>query len=454
MMEGMKNLLPLAAAVLAAAVLAGEAHASPRFAPGQLLVKFEDGAPAAAVDAALARAGARSGRRLQNGTQLLLVEPARVGAALASLRASAAVEYAERDAVVAQLGTVPNDPLWADQWGLALVGAPAAWDMTRGSANVVVALLDTGVDAAHPELAGAFVSGYDVWNGDADPADDNGHGTSAAGVLAARGDNRQGVAGMCWSCSVMAVKVLGADGSGTMGSVAAGIVWAADHGAHVISLSLGGTTSTRTLEDAVAYAVAKGVVLVAAAGNSNSTTAFYPAAYPKVLSVAATTSSDTRYSWSNYGSWVDLAAPGCNAAPALAGGYQGFCGTSSATPLVAGLAALALSAKPAAKAADVERALTETAVPLGGVVAHGRIDAPRALAAVGAARSSACTIVGTRGNDVLRGTSGADVICGRGGADRLYGRGGRDVLLGGRGADVIDGGRGRDTCRSGRKTSC
>src|SRR6266508_3733144 len=161
--------------------------------------------------------------------------------------------------------------------------------------------------------------------------------------------------------------------------IAAAIVWATDHGARVINLSLGGPGASQELSNAIAYAAGKGVTVVAAAGNSGTTTPFYPAADSRALSVAATTVADRRYPWSNFGPWVRVAAPGCNIAPVLSGGYGTFCGTSSATPLVAGLIALELSAEPTATAQDVEQALLRAVLPLPDVVQYGRIDAGRTL---------------------------------------------------------------------------
>ena len=288
----------------------------------------------------------------------------------------------ERDVLMEAFDTIPNDVLWSTQWGRRMIGAPRAWDSTRGASTIVIAVLDTGVDRLHPDLAGATVAGRDFVNGDSDPSDDEGHGTAAAGVIAARTNNGEGQAGICWACSLMPVKVLDSQGNGKTSSIAAGIVWAVDHGARVINLSLGSPAGTSALESAVGYAAQKGAVLVAAAGNSGVDTPFYPAAYSAVIGVAATTSSDARYSWSNYGDWVKVAAPGCNTAPDLGGGYVDFCGTSSAAPLVAGIAALALSLTPAASKAAVEQAVAGGAAPTPGVARYGRVNAPVAMSTV------------------------------------------------------------------------
>jgi subtilisin family serine protease len=358
----------------------------------QLLVKFESGTPKSVAKDLLAEAGVDPELRIkETDTRVVEVSPEEREDALAALAASPAVEYVESDVVLQSLDTVPNDSRWRDQWGATKVSAPKAWDATRGSGNVVIAVLDTGVDFGHPDLKGSSVPGYDFVNNDANAADDHGHGTAAAGVIAARTNNGAGLAGICWACSLMSVKVLDANGSGSTSTIARGIVWAADHGARVINLSLGGPGTTRTLSDAVDYAVGKGALIVAAAGNEGTTTPFYPAAYPAAIGVTGTTSSDRRYDWSNHGSWVQIAAPGCNVAPMLGGKYGEFCGTSSATPVVSGLAGLALSAKPNASAAEVEQALNKAVSPVGSAVQYGRVDAARTLSGLGVASATAAS---------------------------------------------------------------
>jgi subtilisin family serine protease len=355
----------------------------PEYAAGQLLVKFEDGTSAAKQERVLEQADAQVDESVRKlGVKVIDVAGASAGQSLVELDRSPVVEYVERDLVVDAFDTAPNDALWPDQWGPVVVKAPRAWDSTKGSSGVVVAVVDTGVDFHHPDLEGAFVQGYDFVNNDSDAADDDGHGTATAGVIAARTNNSEGQAGMCWRCAVMPVKVLDATGSGTTSSVAQGIVWATDHGAKVINLSLGSSATTQTLTDAVTYAAARGAVLVAAAGNAGTTAFSYPAADPRVISVAGATNTDSLYSWSNLG-WVQVAAPGCNAAPGMGGGYVNFCGTSSATPVVSGLIALAVSAKPAATRDELRQALISAAKPLGGSVQYGLVDAAGTLARLG-----------------------------------------------------------------------
>lgn len=305
-----------------------------------------------------------------------------VTAAANALRADPAVAYVERDRV-ARIAT--NDPYFADQWGLAKAGVPTAWQTTHGAGSIVVAVVDTGVKVL-PDLAGRVLAGRDFVNKDNDPADDQGHGTMTAGVIAARGDNGIGIAGICWTCKILPVKVLGADGSGSYSDIAQGIRWSADKGADIINLSLGGDEDSQLLRDAVTYASAKGALVIAAAGNDGSAAPHFPAAIPAVLAVGASTASDSRYTWSNYGSsWVDIAAPGCNPAQARNGVVGQFCGTSSATPFVAGVAALLASTTSAPDATTIRKALITSADPIAGTwvpQSSGRVDAVAALAAL------------------------------------------------------------------------
>lgn len=355
-----------------------------REAAGRLLVKFDDDATARIERRVLASADADVEERVAPlDVAVVEVAPGEAADAAASLESSPHVDYVERDSIVRALATVPNDRLWGTQWGLQLLDLPGAWQAAKTSAGVTVAVLDSGVDGSHPDLAGIVGAGVDLVNGDADASDDNGHGTSAAGVIAALADNGVGGAGVCRSCAVLPVKVLDAGGVGTTSLVAEGIVWAADHGARVISMSLGSPSSSQALTDAVGYARAKGVLLVAAAGNAGTFDRFYPAADPTVVSVAATNPADALYEWSNRGSWVRLAAPGCNTAPTLGATYVSFCGTSSAAPIVAGLAGLAISQDPGIDRDTLERALASGTVPVTDV-ASGRVNARSTLAALGA----------------------------------------------------------------------
>ncbi|MGD0750899.1 MAG: S8 family serine peptidase [Anaerolineales bacterium] len=267
----------------------------------------------------------------------------KVAGAIASLSSCHGILYAEPNYEVSIADTIPNDPDWGNQYGLLAIHAPQGWDLNTGSSAVTIAIVDTGVDLDHVDLAGKIVPGFDFVNNNNHPQDDDAqsHGTHVAGIAAAETNNGIGIAGVSWGAQIMPVKVLNSGGFGTYENVAAGIVWAADHGAEVINLSLGGSMPSSVLKDAVNYAYAKGVTLVAAAGNSGSNSVLYPARYPHVIAVAATDSTNNRASFSNYGPEIDVAAPGVDIYSTNLGDNYGYLsGTSMAAPFVSGLVAI------------------------------------------------------------------------------------------------------------------
>ena len=284
-----------------------------------------------------------------------------------------------------------TDPLRADQWDLAKVRVPAAWPVSTG-AGQVVAVLDTGVDATHPDLIGQVLPGLDLVDGSSDGGiDPQGHGTHVAGTIAAATGNGVGMSAIAPDARILPVRVLNAEGEGDMSVVAQGITWAADHGATVINMSLGGPGQLTAVSSAIAYARSKGVVVVAAAGNSRAkgNAVNYPAADAGVIAVAATDPADAYASFSNSGSYVDVAAPGVNILSTVPTGtkYGYASGTSMAAPHVAALAALVGAARPGLTPDQVEQAITGSAVDLGAkgkdtTYGYGRIDAPAALAVV------------------------------------------------------------------------
>jgi subtilisin family serine protease len=363
---------------------AGRPHGTPE----RLLVRFKPGAPASVIAEAHARVGAREIRSIPRlGVRVVQLPPGRDANQVAKAYSrSSWVEFAEADEIVAA-DLVPNDPLYTGQWGLPAVSAPQAWDVTSGSSGVVIAVLDTGMDMSHPDLTRRAIPGYDFVNRDADASDDHGHGTLVAGIAGADTNNAAGVAGVDWAAKIMPVKVLDASGSGYMSTVAEGIVWAADRGAAVINMSLSGATGTSTLKSACDYAYAKGVVLVAAAGNEGTDAPRYPAAYDSVISVGSL-SGETRSSYSSYGSTLELMAPGGLIYTTQRGGaYVRASGTSMAAPFVSGLTALMRAADPAVTPTRIRQVLADTATDLGSAgwdaeYGWGRIDMAKALAAV------------------------------------------------------------------------
>ena len=360
-------------------------------APDRLLVTFKADVPA---EREARLHGSANGRVIRDLKQLRLrviqVPPQLLDAALRAYRASADVLSVELDRIVTTDET-PNDTRYAEQWGLATVQAAEAWDITHGLSTVKIAVLDTGILDSHPDLASKVVLSENLSSAP-NATDRNGHGTHVAGIAAAATNNGLGVAGMAREALLLNVKVLDDSGSGYTSDVVEGIVWATDNGAQVINMSLGSEGGCGNSEyNATTYAWSKGVVLVAAAGNSNSTGGFSPASCPNVLSVAATDSADARASFSNYGYSVDLAAPGVDIlSTALTGdcllcdpsGYTLLSGTSMASPFVAGLAALVWSTGfNASNQAVVDRIL-QTADPIAGTGTlwqAGRINARRAV---------------------------------------------------------------------------
>jgi thermitase len=277
------------------------------------------------------------------GVQVVTVPKGQAKGKAKAYSSNARVVYAEPD-FVAQVVDSPDDPGFGNQWGMVKVEAAQAWEITTGSPSINIAILDTGVDLDHPDLADKLISNINFSNsGTTD--DVYGHGTHVAGIAAAITDNGVGVAGLGYNSTIMNVKVLSDMGAGLYSWIASGIIWAADNGAEIINMSLGGPSESSTLEEAINYAWNKGVVVVAAAGNNGDTTPMYPAYYTNCIAVAATNSNDGRASWSNYGDWVDVAAPGVSIYSTLKNNNYGYMsGTSMASPHVAGLAALVFTA--------------------------------------------------------------------------------------------------------------
>lgn len=371
----------------------------------ELVVGLELDAPTALAQQAVQWVGQLREASLALGFRLVRVDrglnPEDVRAFLLSLPG---VRYVERN-YLAFACNQPNDPLFAHQWGLMKIQASAAWAQWQPQRTVYIAILDTGIDATHPDLAqkmrrhnNGAVYGYNAFSSGSDTQDWNGHGTHCAGIAAAHTHNGVGIAGVAGgsvslasasqAVQLMPVKVLNDQGYGSFADVARGIVWAADNGAHIISLSLGGTVGTQQLADAVNYAWARGCLIVAAAGNNGTNAPFYPAYYENALAVAATDPNDRLTEFSQYGAWVDIAAPGAAILSTIpGGGYSSWSGTSMACPHVAGAAALIWSCVPSLTNQQLRQVLENHADPclpywFDGIGAgKGRLNLARALQA-------------------------------------------------------------------------
>ncbi|MFX1503084.1 MAG: S8 family serine peptidase, partial [Promethearchaeota archaeon] len=299
------------------------------------------------------------------------------------------ISYIEPNFYV-QLDFVPNDEYYeSDQWDLPLIGMESAWEYEFGSHDVKVAVVDTGIDYTHPDLKQNYLPlGYDWVNNDTDPMDDHYHGTHCAGTIAGIINNSIGVAGIA-NVSVFAEKAFNSLGSGSYYDASLAIKHAVDVGANIISCSWGGYSYSEILKEAIEYAVKHNVLVVAAAGNSNTDEYHYPAAYPETLAVSATDQNDTKADFSNYGVWVDISAPGVDIISTIPynfrGSYYGLAsGTSMATPHVAGFAALLLSAYPTMNVSQIKNLIFDSAIDLGDpgfdpYYGYGRIDATTIL---------------------------------------------------------------------------
>lgn len=281
------------------------------------------------------------------------------------LRKDPEVEFAEPNYIYKAANTSPNDTYYSRQWSLKKLNFPAAWDLTLGSNDVVIAVVDSGIDLDHPELVDRLVSGANM-TGTAPPEDQNGHGTAVAGIIAAATNNASGVAASTWRGRIMPVKVLDHTGSGYASDIAAGIKYAVDNGAQIINLSLGGDDVSLTIQEAIDYAVENGVTVVAAAGNENKQVSF-PASYEPVISVGAIDRYDVRASFSNYGPSLDVVAPGEDVwvlEPSFTEPTV-MDGTSFAAPYVSGAISLLLSLEHNISPYEIESLLKQTSIDLG-----------------------------------------------------------------------------------------
>lgn len=368
-----------------------------------VMVRFDAGAGQAQAQSALDAVGGRVVTAYQDGPSVVALAPwSDVDAALAVLRADAGVSYAEPDSIIrAAAEVVPNDPRYSGQWGPAMVDAPRAWSISTGSASTIVAVLDSGLDTSSGEFAGRLwvnaaastarrtIYGWNFVNDNGNIQDTYGHGTHVTGILAAKGNNGTGVAGLNWDTRIMPLKVLDGSGNGSTDRAVDAIYFAANNGARVINASWGGDVWNASMRDALNYANGKGVVFVTAAGNdgsNNDVTTTYPASYRTAneLVVAAVDRFGNLASYSNYGATtVDLAAPGTDVLSTVPGGYANYTGTSMATPFVSATVALLAARYPSMSAAQLVDRVKATVKPMPGLVGRtitgGVVDAYHAL---------------------------------------------------------------------------
>lgn len=389
-----------------------------KYAPDQILVRFKPTISQRNISSLISSFSSWQIRRIPvvNVYQLKIPDDSTVEEMIYILNQNQLVEYAGPN-YIARITVTPNDTFFNYQYALSNSGqdigvpgspqgiaradikATSAWEETRGEEEIIIAVIDTGIDLEHPDLKDKIVSsGRDFVNDDMDATDDQGHGTFTAGIAAAETNNNEGIAGVAWNCKILPIKAMDAEGEGYYSDLIESIVYAVDNDADIINLSLGGSAHDSALEDAVKYAVQNDVVVVAAVGppeGYDTGPVMYPAAYDDCLAVAATDYDDDRADWSNFGPEVDVAAPGVRIISTVPTWYfgegsipYGFSdGTSFSCPYVAGMAALIKSEKPwmtAEQVMDVIRYssddINESEHPgFDDYVGYGRINMEKAL---------------------------------------------------------------------------
>ena len=355
-----------------------------QFVAGRVLVKFHDNVLPDHARQIIAALGARDVEEIP-GTGVHILDLPYQASELAQAKAfqsRSEVEFAEVDRLLPPQQALPNDPLYPS-WYLQKINAADAWLITTGSNSITIAILDTGIDATHEDLASRIVPGRNIYNNNNDTADVFWHGTAVAGVAGAASNNGIGVASVTWGCGLMPVRISDSTGMATDSNIASGLTWAADHGARVANVSYY-VTGSKTISTAAKYFQGKGGVVVAAAGNYSTLETVQDDPY--IITVGATDPEDVLFYYSNRGNNLDLVAPGNNTTTLMGGLYGAGGGTSFASPVVAGVAALVLSVNPSLTAGEVTDVLKQNADDLGNVgwdttYGSGRVNAAKAVLA-------------------------------------------------------------------------
>ncbi|HBA67229.1 MAG TPA: peptidase S8 [Methylococcaceae bacterium] len=375
------------AAVLIAGVFGGASgttYAAPDkpWKEGQILVKPKAGLSDIEFDRILKRNNGQGKGAIGNLKVHIVSVPAQAEEAVVrALSRNPHIEFAELDMAVELSFVAPNDPRFGNQWHLPKIQAPTSWVSSKAD-NTVIAILDTGVDSSHSDLSSKLIPGWNSVDGSGDTSDINGHGTAVAGVAGAATDNANGVAGVAWNAQILPVRISNrSDGAAYFSDIARGLNWAANQGADVANISYGVSNSS-AVTSAAQYMRSKNGLVVVAAGNDGINPGF--ADNPHMISVSATTSSDAKASWSNYGAFIDVAAPGASIQTTTrGGGYGNWNGTSFSSPVTAGVVALIKGANPTLTPDEVEQILKASADKIAGDIhpyyGHGRVNAAVAV---------------------------------------------------------------------------
>lgn len=371
----------MAISLLAAGPAAAQEGA---YVKGRVIVATRAGVSAEALGKALSAHGGRASRI--GGTDLHVVElPAQASEVAVKnlLNKHPLLKFAELDAILQPSGTA-NDPYFGSQWHLGKVNAPSAWDLSTG-ATVTIAILDSGVDASHPDLKSQLVPGWNFFHNNSDTSDMNGHGTAVAGAAGAVTNNGAGVASIAGGAKIMPLRITDANGAATGSMVAKALTYAADRGVRVANVSYEGVPGNSTVQTAAQYMKSKGGLVIVSAGNSGANLNL--PAETTMIPVSATDSNDVKTSWSNFGNYVAVSAPGLNIyTTAKGGGYCQCWGTSFSSPITAGTVALMMAMRPDLPNTQIESLLYATAVDLGAAgrdayYGFGRVNAAAAVEA-------------------------------------------------------------------------
>ena len=387
----MKTITTFSAAIATAiATLAAPAFAAQplEFAPGRIIVEPRAGLSVEEMGKMLKQVGGGKARKLgQSNIHVVELPKGSEKAVVAKLQNNPHFKFAELDKRV-RLTATTNDPYLGSEWHINKMGATTAWDQAQGS-GITIAILDSGIDASHPDLAGKIVPGYNVYDNNTNTAEVCGHGTKVAGAAAAASNNGVGVAGVAGQAKILPVRITDLECYAYFSTTANGIIYAADHGARVVNVSYGYTPLSTAAQSAANYLRSKGGLLFVSTGNNAIDENIAPT--NTMISVSSTDSADNLSSFSSWGDFTVLSAPGSGIYTTVAGGgYGGVNGTSFSSPIAAATAALVMSANPSLSADQVQNILFTTAVDLGAAgrdnkFGYGRVDAAAAVAAAKAA---------------------------------------------------------------------
>lgn len=351
---------------------------------GQILVKPKAGLSDREFNDVLSKNQGKAGEKIGSLPLHVVSVPKNAEEAVVrALSKNPHIEFAELDMLVQLTETTVNDQYFSIAWHLPKIQTPSAWDVTKGE-GVTIAVLDTGVDGGHQDLVNQLLPGYNAADGSSTTSDVMGHGTAVAGTASAQTNNSVGVASIAWGAKILPVRVTNdPTGAAYYSDIARGLNWAADHNADVANISFDGISNSASVTTAAQYMRGKGGVVIAAAGNSGIDPGFTD--NPYIISVSATDSNDAKASWSNYGSFIDVAAPGVSIPTTKMGNaYSKWSGTSFSSPVTAGVAALIMAANPNLTPDEVEKVLKESADKIAGTDFHpyfgnGRVNAAAAV---------------------------------------------------------------------------